>query len=109
MLIQKGSAISLIQDGDAVICFNFRTDRCREITTVLTQKNMPEFQMNTLNLHYTTMTRYDQEYIDVNVLFDKKNIENTLGEVLARHKLSQTRIAETEKYPHVTYFFFRWS
>lgn len=100
-----GSAISLIQDGDAVICFNFRTDRCREITTVLTQKNMPKFQMNTLNLHYTTMTRYDQEYIDINVLFDKKNIENTLGEVLARHKLSQTRIAETEKYPHVTYFF----
>ena len=101
----EGSAISLIQDGDAVICFNFRTDRCREITTVLTQKSMPEFQMKTLNLHYTTMTRYDQEYIDVNVLFDKKNIENTLGEVLARHKLSQTRIAETEKYPHVTYFF----
>ena len=101
----NGTAISLIQDGDAVICFNFRTDRCREITTVLTQKNMPKFQMNTLNLHYTTMTRYDQEYIDVNVLFDKKNIENTLGEVLARHKLSQTRIAETEKYPHVTYFF----
>ena len=101
----EGSAISLIQDGDAVICFNFRTDRCREITTVLTQKNMPKFQMNTLNLHYTTMTRYDQEYIDVNVLFDKKNVENTLGEVLARHKLSQTRIAETEKYPHVTYFF----
>ena len=101
----EGSAISLIQDGDAVICFNFRTDRCREITTVLTQKNMPKFQMNTLNLHYTTMTRYDQEYIDVNVLFDKKNIENTLGEVLARHKLYQTRIAETEKYPHVTYFF----
>jgi 2,3-bisphosphoglycerate-independent phosphoglycerate mutase len=101
----EGSAISLIQDGDAVICFNFRTDRCREITTVLTQKNMPKFQMNTLNLHYTTMTSYDQEYRDVNVLFDKKNIENTLGEVLARHKLSQTRIAETEKYPHVTYFF----
>ena len=101
----EGSAISLIQDGDAVICFNFRTDRCREITTVLTQKNMPEFQMNKLNIHYTTMTRYDQEFIDVNVLFDKKNIENTLGEVLARHKLSQTRIAETEKYPHVTYFF----
>ena len=100
-----GSAISLIQDGDAVICFNFRTDRCREITTVLTQKNMPEFQMNKLNIHYTTMTRYDQEYTDVNVLFDKKNIENTLGEVLARYKLSQTRIAETEKYPHVTYFF----
>ena len=101
----EGSAISLIQDGDAVICFNFRTDRCREITTVLTQKNMPKFQMNTLNLHYTTMTRYDQEYIDVNVLFDKKNIENSLGEGLARNKLSQTRIAETEKYPHVTYFF----
>ena len=101
----KGSAISLVQDGDAVICFNFRTDRCREITTVLTQKNMPEFQMNKLNIHYTTMTRYDQEYTEVNVLFDKKNIENTLGEVLARNKLSQTRIAETEKYPHVTYFF----
>ena len=96
---------SKIQEDDAVICFNFRTDRCREITTVLTQKNMSDFGMNTLNLHYTTMTNYDASYQKVNVIYNKDNIKNTLGEVLEQNNKSQIRIAETEKYPHVTFFF----
>ena len=100
-----GNPISKIQEGDAVICFNFRTDRCREITIALTQTNIPEFGMNTLNLHYTTMTNYDATYQKVNVIYNKYNIKNTLGEVLERNNKSQLRIAETEKYPHVTFFF----
>ena len=102
---ENGNPIAIIQEDDAVICFNFRTDRCREITTVLTQTNMPEFGMNTLNLHYTTMTNYDTTYKNVNVIYNKENIKNTLGEVLEQNNLSQIRIAETEKYPHVTFFF----
>ena len=97
--------IGKIQEEDAVICFNFRTDRCREITTVLTQTNMPDYQMRNLNLHYTTMTNYDDTFHKVNVIFEKENLQNTLGEVLANNGLSQIRIAETEKYPHVTFFF----
>ena len=97
--------IGKIQQKDAVICFNFRTDRCREITTVLTQTNMPEFEMYKFNLHYTTMTNYDDTFQKVNVIFDKKNLHKTLGEVVAKNGLSQIRIAETEKYPHVTFFF----
>ena len=97
--------ITFIKENDAVICFNFRTDRCREITTVLTQRNMPDFGMNILNLHYTTMTNYDPSYKKVNVIYNKDNIKNTLGEVLEKHNKSQLRIAETEKYPHVTFFF----
>ena len=102
---KNGIPFSKIQEGDAVICFNFRTDRCREITTVLTQKNMSDFGMNTLNLHYTTMTNYDESYQKVNVIYNKDNIKNTLGEVLEQNNKSQIRIAETEKYPHVTFFF----
>jgi len=102
---ENGNPIAKIQENDAVICFNFRTDRCREITTVLTQKNMQEFEMNTLNLHYTTMTNYDASYKNVNVIYNKDNIKNTLGEVLEQNNKSQIRIAETEKYPHVTFFF----
>ena len=102
---ENGNPIAIIQEDDAVICFNFRTDRCREITTVLTQTNMPEFGMNTLNLHYTTMTNYDTTYKNVNVIYNKENIKNTLGEVLEQNNKSQIRIAETEKYPHVTFFF----
>ena len=101
----NGYPIRLIQDEDAVICFNFRTDRCREITTVLTQTNMADFDMQKLNLHYTTMTNYDDAFQKVNVIFDKDNLQNTLGEVVAKNGLSQIRIAETEKYPHVTFFF----
>jgi 2,3-bisphosphoglycerate-independent phosphoglycerate mutase len=94
-----------IQDGDAVICFNFRTDRCREITQVLTQQDMPEFGMQQLNLHYTTMTEYDKTYKNVNVIFATDNLTKTLGEVLEQHDRTQIRIAETEKYPHVSFFF----
>jgi len=101
----NGGPITKIKEDDAVICFNFRTDRCREITTVLTQINMPEFEMNTLNLNFTTMTNYDDTFRNVHVIYKKENIKNTLGEVLDQNNLSQIRIAETEKYPHVTFFF----
>ncbi len=94
-----------ITEGDAVICFNFRTDRCREITEVLTQQDMPEFQMNKLNLHYTTMTQYDHSFKNVHVVFENDDLKNTLGEILSNQGKSQLRIAETEKYPHVSFFF----
>ena len=102
---ENNNPITTIKDSDAVICFNFRTDRCREITTVLTQSNMADIDMQKLNLHYTTMTNYDDTFQKVNVIFDKNNLQNTLGEVVANNGLSQIRIAETEKYPHVTFFF----
>ena len=101
----NGKPLSLIQPGDAVICFNFRTDRCREITQVLTQFDLPEHGMHKLPLHYTTMTEYDKTYNDVNVIFESDNLNNTLGEVLEKHHCKQIRIAETEKYPHVSFFF----
>jgi 2,3-bisphosphoglycerate-independent phosphoglycerate mutase len=94
-----------IHQDDAVICFNFRTDRCREITEVLTQTDMPEADMHTLKLHYTTMTQYDQRFRNVHVVFENDDLKETLGEVIAREGRSQIRIAETEKYPHVTFFF----
>ncbi|MDI9363548.1 MAG: 2,3-bisphosphoglycerate-independent phosphoglycerate mutase [Flavobacterium sp.] len=94
-----------IKADDAVICFNFRTDRCREITEVLSQKDFAEFGMAKLNLHYTTMTDYDKTFENVNVIFENDNLNNTLGEVLAANGKQQIRIAETEKYPHVTFFF----
>ncbi len=94
-----------INDGDAVICFNFRTDRCREITQALTQTDFPEFGMTKLNLHYTTLTQYDHTYKNVHVVFDTDDLKNTLGEILQQHNKTQIRIAETEKYPHVSFFF----
>jgi 2,3-bisphosphoglycerate-independent phosphoglycerate mutase len=97
--------VAAIKEGDAVFCFNFRTDRCREITEVLTQQAFPEFNMQPLQLHYTTMTQYDQTFKGVHVVFENDNLQNTLGEVLAAHGKKQIRIAETEKYPHVTFFF----
>ena len=95
----------LIEKGDVVICFNFRSDRPREITTVLTQRDFPELEMNTMSLHYFCMTRYDEAFKNVNIIFEKDNLKNTLGQVLAEHNKNQVRIAETEKYPHVTFFF----
>lgn len=95
----------LIENGDVVVCFNFRTDRPREITTVLTQQAFPEFQMTPLDLHYCTMTNYDATYHGLHVLFEKDNLINTLGEVISNMDRTQVRIAETEKYPHVTFFF----
>lgn len=97
--------IGVIKDGDVALCFNFRTDRCREITEVLTQMDLPEFSMKKLSLHYTTMTQYDQSFQNVNVVFENDDLKNTLGEILQQHGLKQIRIAETEKYPHVTFFF----
>jgi 2,3-bisphosphoglycerate-independent phosphoglycerate mutase len=93
-----------IKNGDAVICFNFRTDRCREITEVLSQKDFPEQNMKALKLHYTTMTEYDATFKNVAVMFENDNLNNTLGEVLAANGKHQIRLAETEKYPHVTFF-----
>ena len=101
----QGLPIATIADGDAVICFNFRTDRCREITQVLTQCDMHEYNMHKLSLHYTTMTEYDKTWIGVNVVFETDNLNNTLGQIIAANGLKQIRIAETEKYPHVTFFF----
>jgi 2,3-bisphosphoglycerate-independent phosphoglycerate mutase len=97
--------IAKIEPNDLVICFNFRTDRCREITQVLTQEDMHEYNMHTLPLHYITMTKYDSTYKGVEVLFEKDNLNNTLGEVIASQGFTQLRIAETEKYPHVSFFF----
>jgi 2,3-bisphosphoglycerate-independent phosphoglycerate mutase len=97
--------VGTIKPGDVVICFNFRTDRCREITQVLTQTNMPEFGLNKIPLHFTTMTEYDKTYENISVIFETDNLDKTLGEIIQDHGLRQIRIAETEKYPHVTFFF----
>jgi 2,3-bisphosphoglycerate-independent phosphoglycerate mutase len=105
VIVENGSPIATIQEGDAVLCFNFRTDRCREITEVLTQKDFHEFNMKKLSLHYTTITKYDETFQNVHVIFENDNLVNTLGEVLAANHKKQIRIAETEKYPHVTFFF----
>jgi 2,3-bisphosphoglycerate-independent phosphoglycerate mutase len=94
-----------IEEGDVVISFNFRTDRGREITIALTQKDFPEQEMKKLSLNYLTMTNYDSSFVGVNVIFDNSNLKGTLGEVLAKAGKKQIRIAETEKYPHVTFFF----
>jgi len=104
-IINENLPETRIQDGDAVISFNFRTDRCREITEVLSQTNIAEQGMHALNLHFTTMTLYDHAYKNINVIFEKDNLNNTLGEVLAAHGKTQLRMAETEKYPHVSFFF----
>ena len=101
----QGKPLATIKADDLVICFNFRTDRCREITTALTQKDLPEFQLKTLPLYFVTMTEYDANFKGVHLLYQKDNLSNTLGEVLAKHGKNQIRIAETEKYPHVTFFF----
>lgn len=97
--------LATIKDGDVAICFNFRTDRCREITIALTQQAFPDYNMHPLNLDYTTMTEYDKTYKNVHIIFDNDNLTNTLGEIIEQQGLKQIRIAETEKYPHVTFFF----
>jgi len=97
--------VGKIKDGDVVICFNFRTDRLREITTVLSQEDMPDEGMKTLDLNYLTMTRYDENFKGVEVIYAKENVENTMGEILEKTGKKQLRIAETEKFAHVTFFF----
>ena len=105
IISENDSPIATIKDNDVVLCFNFRTDRPREISIALTQKDFPEQNMKKLNLHFYTMTNYDSTFKNVTVLFEKDNLKYTLGEVLAKVDKSQVRIAETEKYPHVTFFF----
>jgi len=105
IIAEDQQPLAKIKDGDVAICFNFRTDRCREITQVLTQMDLPDYGMKKLSLNYTTMTEYDKTYKDVNVIFETDNLNNTLGEILQQHGLRQIRIAETEKYPHVSFFF----
>ena len=106
VIVDEGQQpLAKIKDGDMVICFNFRTDRCREITQVLTQIDLPDFGMKKLSLDYTTMTEYDQSFKNIHIIFNNDNLANTLGEILEQHYLKQIRIAETEKYPHVTFFF----
>ncbi|MES2874270.1 MAG: 2,3-bisphosphoglycerate-independent phosphoglycerate mutase [Bacteroidota bacterium] len=100
-----GLPVGKIDPGDVVICFNFRTDRGREITAALTQRAFPEFNMEPLPLYYVTLTSYDDTFSNVNVVFTKDDLSSTLGEVLQQHSKKQVRIAETEKYPHVTFFF----
>lgn len=95
----------LIENGDVVICFNFRTDRPREITIALSQKAFPEWEMEPLDLHYCSMTNYDATFKNIHVVFEKDNLFNTIGEVISNAGKTQVRIAETEKYPHVTFFF----
>ena len=101
----SGQPIAKINQGDVVMCFNFRTDRGREITEVLTQRDIPDESMYKMSLHYLTMTSYDDSYKNIKVVFRKDNLYNTLGEVLEKESKNQIRIAETEKYPHVTFFF----
>ncbi len=105
VLTENNQPIKTIEEGDIVICFNFRTDRCREISMALTQKSFPDYKMQPLKLHYVTMTNYDKSFKDVQIVFEKANLKNTLGEVVAKNGLNQIRIAETEKYPHVSFFF----
>jgi 2,3-bisphosphoglycerate-independent phosphoglycerate mutase len=102
MVVHKSG---LIKEGDVVLCFNFRTDRPREITEVLTQFDLPEFGMKKLDLNYVTMTRYDATYKRISVMFETDDLVNTIGEVLSAAGKTQVRIAETEKYPHVSFFF----
>jgi len=105
MTDSNGKALATIENGDVIIFFNFRTDRGRQLTEALSQKDFHEQNMHKLNLYYVTMTNYDETYHNVNVIYNKDNITETLGEVLEKNHKKQIRIAETEKYPHVTFFF----
>ena len=104
-LVDGQAPVTTIQADDVVICFNFRTDRCREITEVLTQQDMADQGMHTLPLYYVTMTRYDHSFKNIHVLFEKDDVVMTMGEIIEKTGKTQVRIAETEKYPHVTFFF----
>ena len=105
MVDNAGNPVAKIKEDDVIIFFNFRTDRGRELTEALSQTDFHEQNMHKLNLYYVTLTNYDDTYKNVNVIFNKDNLNETLGEVLEKHNKTQIRIAETEKYPHVTFFF----
>lgn len=102
---ENGEAVGLLKPGDVVVFFNFRNDRAKELTIALTQKDLPEFGMKTIPLHYCTMTPYDATFTGLHVIYPKENADNTIGEVLSEAGKTQLRIAETEKYAHVTFFF----
>lgn len=101
----EGAAVGTLSEGDAVIFYNFRNDRAREITSALTQQDIPEFDMHTIPLYYCCLTPYDDKFKGLHILFDKENVQNTIGEVVSKAGRTQLRIAETEKYAHVTFFF----
>ena len=105
MVDEKEKPVAKIEADDVIIFFNFRTDRGRQLTRVLTQENLPEYNMHALPLYYVTMTNYDDSYKNVSVIYPKDNLTETLGEILEKNQKNQIRIAETEKYPHVTFFF----
>jgi len=105
MVDENGEPLAKIKDEDVVICFNFRTDRLRQTTIAFTQQDLPEFGMHKMNLQWYTMTNYKADFKGINVIFDKENVTNTMGEVVSNAGLKQIRIAETEKYAHVTFFF----
>ncbi len=102
---EKNNPVGNIEKDDVVICFNYRTDRLRQITVALTQQDMPENGLATLPLHYCTMTKYDDNFKNLNIIYEKPNVDNTFGEIVSKNGLKQLRIAETEKYSHVTFFF----
>jgi|LGVF01.1.fsa_nt_gb 2,3-bisphosphoglycerate-independent phosphoglycerate mutase len=105
MVIHEGKPIASIKDSDSIIFFNFRPDRARELTNVFTEKDFNDFERDLLNLYYVTMTKYDERFKNVDIAFKPQGIENTLGEYLSKQGKKQLRIAETEKYAHVTFFF----
>jgi 2,3-bisphosphoglycerate-independent phosphoglycerate mutase len=105
MTDDNGQPLAVIREGDVVICFNYRTDRLRELTIAFTQENHHEQEMHTIPLEWYTMTNYKSSFKNIHVIFDKENVYNTLGEVVSKAGLNQIRIAETEKYAHVTFFF----
>jgi len=105
MVDENDQPLATIEEGDVVICFNFRTDRLRQTTIAFTQEDLPEFGMKTMNLQWYTMTNYKADFKGINVIFDKENVVNTMGEVVSKAGRKQIRIAETEKYAHVTFFF----
>jgi 2,3-bisphosphoglycerate-independent phosphoglycerate mutase len=105
MVDDDGKPLATIQENDVVICFNFRTDRLRQTTIAFTQQDLPEFGMTTMPLQWYTMTNYKADFKNVNVIFDKPNLNNTMGEIISKAGMKQIRIAETEKYAHVTFFF----
>ncbi|WKN30262.1 2,3-bisphosphoglycerate-independent phosphoglycerate mutase [Porifericola rhodea] len=105
VITENGSPVAKIEEGDVVLSFNFRTDRARQITLALTQQDFPEQDMKKMDLNYITMTEYDETFKGVDILFDNRPIDKVMGQVLAENGKKQIRIAETEKYPHVTFFF----
>lgn len=104
-LVEEDTPVATIKENDVVLFFNFRTDRGRELTEMLSQSDMPDYDTKKLPLYYVTMTNYDENFKGITVIYDKDNITETLGEVLSKAGKKQIRIAETEKYPHVTFFF----